>query len=530
MAQPATSAVPFMTERTRRLAGLLSWTCLIALLFLANSLLVNQIANRQTPDEVIPIGVIQHMRATHSLDTDWAHVQSFPGYFKRVHFNFSGYIVAASRFAAITGTPSDFASLLRDLRFFSRLCTLALLLLVFSTASQLWGRGYALLAVCATLTAPLLYQDAHYARPEAFGTLLFTCVFALSLHGNDDVRGDPLRLMLIAVISGFLVSIKVTYVAAVVMGLPVLWRCAMHRRTGPARPMKRLLILVPPAALLFVTGFAAGAPHALSDPRAFLDGLGALAHQYRSGNPPDSLPDYSFASQITWIGGYFAATLGWPALLLQSFGYCNPDGNTRARASMLAYLAITATTVLLFARQHVFFERNFSHLLPVFLIISTGGLKWLASRLSMATPAAAAPVVRVAFVAIMFAWWQSTPVRVSRLLHRTFSLHGVQSGSRKYQALVAETARSTGASRIEPVGFPLVYRNTLPHAPVGVCTLYDVTTYDDPWSRRFIAGLPPGFRVAREVPSLFHGIPTSTLQTYQSPTRYLIYDSKNCHG
>lgn len=514
--------------KTKVLPRISSWVCLIALLLLANSLLINQVPSRQTPDEIIPVQVIKHMRTSGSLDTDWAHVQTFPDYFKRVHFNFSGYIMAAAAFAAITRTPANDGSLLSCLRLFSRLCMLALLLLVFIVARRLWGDGYALLATCATLTAPLLFQDAHYARPEAFGTLLFTCALALAACGNGSNRRDFLRLVLIAALSGFLVSIKITYAAAAVFGAPVLWRCT-HRRGSNNVCWQRVTLLVLLTVVLFAAGFAAGAPYALRSPQVFLDGLIALSNQYGGGHPPHSRPDYQFLNQFGWIGGYFTATLGWLVMPLHALGYLNRDVNTQQRQALLAYLTIATITVLFFAHEHVFFERNFSHLLPGFLIIAAGGVKWLSTILLADVLATETLSVRRATIAIVFALWQFTPVRVSSHLHRTFSKRGVSADARKHEQMVQATSREIGAVQIKSVDFFYVFRDLLPPVPTGVCVLYDVATYGDPWSQRFIAGLKPPYHIASKTPSLFSDVPTSTLQTYQSATHYLVYDAKLCH-
>lgn len=527
MDEQALPAVLNSGNKLKALKQVLAWACLILLLLLANRLLVDQIPWPQTPDEIIPVRVIQHMKSSHSLDTDWAHAQELPDYFRRVHFNFSGYIMAAAAFTTVTHTQPDVVDLLSRLRMFSRLSTIALLLLVFITTRRLFGNGFALLAACAILTAPLLYQDAHYTRPEAFGTLLFTCCFALAINGHESTRKDILRLMAIAALSGFLVSIKVTYAAAILFGTPLLWRVIYKHDTDQVL-WQRSAMLVVPAALLFVVGFGVGAPYALRHLHTFFDGIAVLQHQYSGmGNPPASRPEYHFFAQLGWIFSYFAAILGWLAFPLHILGYFNRDLNARQRHALYAYLAITVCTVLLFAHEHVFFERNFSHLVPAFLIISIGGLRLVATRFFSHTPRVR--LLHSTVVAALFVAWQYTPVQVSARLNRTFSLNRVQADAHKYHEFVNNAVHNIGATKVISVGFYYVFRNTLPQAPTGACVLYDVTTYGDPWSQKFVADLPVSFRIAHYLPSLFANMPVSTLQVYQSPTHYLIYDSKSCH-
>ncbi len=503
--------------------------CMALILVLANQWLTDQVASRQTPDEIIPVGVIQQMRASHSVNTDWATVPTFPTYFKRVHFNFSGYILAAAAFTDATATPSDRSGLLTGVRLFSQLCTLALLILVFAISRSLWGSGYALLAVCATLTAPLLFQDAHYARPEAFGTLLFTFCMWLALPGRrTSIRSDVIHLMALAMVCGFLVSIKVTYAAAALFGLPIGWRVhCMHS----GHPSRRAIALGALVLILVVAGFAVGAPYAVREPRLYLDGITALAHQYHNGNPPDSLMNHSFIRQLGWISDYFVATLGLIVFPLHAIGYANRGTDPSRRLVLLTYLLALIATVIFFARQNVFFERNFSHLIPGFMIIAAGGTKWLVGKLAgNRVHYARAWIVALSIVILVVAW-QLIPIGISKAVRYTFSAHGVRSIQARYQQLVAQTAKQVGATRVQGVGFASVFRDALPtndHTPA--CILYSVIDYGDPWSQRFVSNLPAGYRIAAWDRSLFWKLPPSTLQVYQSPTHVFIYNPRDCEA
>lgn len=509
--------------RFRELAFMAGFLCLLVGLFFANRLLINEIPVPQNFDEVIPMRVSQHMAQGHALDTDWAHAE-LPEDFRRVHFNFSGYVLSAYAFVSVVSAESfgNDERLLSRLRQFSRYADLLLLLVTFALLYPLWGTIYALLASVAVLLAPLVFQDAHYARPESLGTLLFTACFLIALQRRRSQRMDAWRAAAICAFMGFLASIKITYVPGLAFVLPIAspylgdaWKAPQQRVT--------LFYVMSVCAAIFVFGIVAGAPKATTHLSTYFSGLQALRAQYAGGHPPHSLSNYSLTSQAGWILAYFVATLGSLSLLIHTLGYL--DRTTRP--ACFAFLAIAGGTFTFFAFQHVFFERNFSHLVPGFLIISVGGIRWLES--SIVTRYHDSTWIRGAHIAVrilLAVGLLRTSYGMTQELRHVFSREDVQAEQTALHAHIARIAGKIRATRTQDVGYAAVFDNSLPMSKE--CTLYKVTTYNDDWSRHFLQSLPKTMKIDHVGRSRFTGVPTSTLHTYHSPTIYLMHNPDQC--
>src|SRR5690606_9285883 len=93
------------------------------------------------------------------------------------------------------------------------------------------------------------------------------------------------------------------------------------------------------------------------------------------------------------MGAYFAATLGWPALLAGVAGMA-----LLLCRRAWALFAVIALPVLLFAgyfaARTVLFERNLSHVVPLFLVCAgvavAAAHRWLGRRGGLATLTVAA--------------------------------------------------------------------------------------------------------------------------------------------
>jgi hypothetical protein len=475
------------------------------------------------PDELIPAQVIAHMQATGTLDTDWAHAQ-FPPYLRdylKVHYNFSGYIIASWSYIRLL-QPDALSSQIATigaLQLFSHLCDVMLTLIVLFFTRRWWGNFYATLAAIGVFIEPTLFQDAHYARPEALGSLLFTTCFfiAAAVERSALPRRAVTGLFATAFITGFLASIKITYLAS---GLFCLVPLATTAKDMTPRHARRIAAYLAGAALLMIAGFALGAPGAVGRPMVYMEGLHALTTQYAHLHPPFSLADYSFTGQVAWIWGYFAATMGILILIAHPFGYLCRD---IPRLTARVFLAMMIFTTLLFIHQHVFFERNFSHLLPAFVIIAIGGL-----RVISATAARRVGTGRMAgiLVTALFAVSQVNAFDVSRSLWKEFKSVTWQKHQAQREAAADAAASRIGARKIIDVGYSDVFDNRVP--PDNDCVLYKVVDYDDDWSRRFLASHASTFAQAGTLPSAFSHVPTSTLWTYHSPTVHLMYNPGRC--
>jgi hypothetical protein len=514
-------------NKKKYLFALIGSASICSVLFFSNTLLFNQIPEVQNFDEVIPIRVIQHMDQSSTLDTDW-NIKGLPDYFRRVHFNFSGYLIAAYAYVSVVkpSAISNDIELLTQLRQFSRLSMLGVIFLVFLCVRQLWGIGYGALAAVAVMLAPLLFQDAHYARPEAFGTLLFTTCFALALAFERNARWEASRILLILLICGFLSSIKITYISATLFCVPL-----MQRNYSPFVDRKLLhtralsiVALAVTGLLALPLGFYIGAPYALAHPGTYWEGMEALRVQYSGPHPPYSLGLWTWFGQLGYIASYFGTTLGILALALHCIGYINRE----AKNVMMAYLVIVIATITFFANQHVFFERNFSHLVPVFLILTVGGIRVVVNSIrTHRIPATALEATRAGAALGLFTISQVPPIHISGELRHYFSVDNVAMMHVKLQTAIDTAVRGSGASKVIQVDYPHVFRSSLPNE--HACVLYQAVTYGDYWSRKFIANLPATIVVADYIPSRFINVPTSTLQTYHSATIYLLYDDRFCN-
>lgn len=493
------------------------------LLFVANRYMINESGDVQNVDEFIPLHVVQHMHASGTLDTDWAH-SDLPEEFRRVHFNFSGYILSAYAFTRIVA-PASLTSeelLLSRLRQFSRFATLALAVLSFLMLKREIGMGYAFVASIAVLLAPLTFQDAHYARPEALGTLLFTACFLLSLQTPGSRRREIVRAMTILCIAGFLTSIKLTYALAAAFALPVAYRFL----PGRALAVKSTVFF--PAAVLagmacFVACAAAGAPYAFAHPGIYREGLAALRTQYQGLHPPHSLSHYSFIGESTWISSYFVGILGWPLLLLHPLGYVP----AKTRPALLVFAAIASCMLLTFALQHVFFERNLSHLVPSFIIVSLIGVQWAFRQIAnVSTPTSSRTALIVAAQVIAMVLVLRTPFMTTADVRRVFQMKYIERDREDLDRHIQAAESRVGADKVVDVGYVSVLFNDLPASPG--CVLYKITTYRDDWSRRFVDRLRATMTIDYVRPSRFSRLANSTLYTYHSASIYLAHSDDAC--
>jgi hypothetical protein len=208
---------------------------------------------------------------------------------------------------------------------------------------------------------------------------------------------------------------------------------------------------------------------------------------------------------------------------LHCIGYTNRE----AKSVMMACLVIVIATIAFFTNQHVFFERNFSHLVPVFLILAIGGIRAAVKLIrTKKMPDAALEATRAVAALGLFTISQATPIHISGELRHYFSINDVAITRMKLQAAIDLAMRASGAGKVIQVDYPLVFRSSLPNE--HACVLYQVVTYGDYWSRKFIASLPATIVVADYISSRFISVPTSTLQTYHSATIYLLYDNRFC--
>jgi len=365
----------------------------------------------------------------------------------------------------------------------------------------------ALVAALLAAVATLLVQDAHFSRPEAFVTALTLAAVALSWP-REEV--STVAVLGAAAVIGLLVACKVSML---MIGWLPLVPLAAGWRTTPARWW--LLLVGLPGAV--VAGFATGVPGALSHPDIFVSGVKHLMTQYAGLHPPHS--HMSGGPVADMLGAYFVATVGWPALVCGAVG-----AGTLAWRRRWAELALIAGPVVLFvgyfSAKAVFFERNLSHVLPLFLILSAFGAvvvaEWVAGRVRLPVGVGVAAILALLVV---------RPLSVTLpLVQEEFS----QARSQRHEVFETELrARHPGATWKQT---HLLTAEPLDELAAGFKAgggpvLVRVSDYHDEWTAYHLPQIATRFEMQAltEAPGSFPGMPVCTLLTYHGPLeRYFL--------
>jgi hypothetical protein len=322
------------------------------------------------PDEPIAPYVVSRVLSSHDLDTNWAHTP-LGSDFGVAQYNFSSYYLTLSLLERIRGAagahPVDQG--IGNRIVFYRACSAGFgtlgLALAMLLAYRIQGWGLALAAGLWIAVNPLLVQDSHYARPEAFLTLM-----ALGLVWLCGPRrfAPGWRPLVAGLVFGFLVACKVTLLFWFWLPLAACFqdagdwaRCSWGARLGRASL----------AAAGALAGFAAGAPRAVADMGGYLAGLRYLRNEY--GHSIISSSHYPSAPVYDFLGRYLAETVGWGIALFFAVGLAHSIAARRWRLLLTVYLPALSLAAFLGARL-VFFERNFSHAMPLYLLGAGVGL------------------------------------------------------------------------------------------------------------------------------------------------------------
>ena len=267
------------------------------------------------PDETITVEVVRHMRQSGDLDTNWAKAPTLGTDLRYDQYNFSSHLYATYWFYRFVKlVPGTLGWRSEDegfwvYRFFSVLLATLVVGQAMRLAERNGGRTAALGAGLLTAGAVQLVQDAHYSRPEAFVTALTMALVAIGWPREKlslpAVAGAALTV-------GLLVACKVSM--ALLAWLPLVpvfaaWRGGSGRVRGWA------LVMVPVGGL---AGFVAGAPGAVANPAAFVNGIEFLMNQYAGLHPPHSHLNGGRVADM--VGAYYVATLGWPLLACGAVG------------------------------------------------------------------------------------------------------------------------------------------------------------------------------------------------------------------
>ncbi len=417
-------------------------------------------------DELIPLAVSWGMTERGDLDTNWALAERLPPPLKYDQYNFSTYNLFAH---AVLGASGQDWSLLPLRHANVALQALAILLVVLALRRAGGTPTTGLAAAALLAVAPALVQDAHIARTESLLYALFALVLWLATLGGSLAA----RALLAGLVIGVGTASKITFIATALIFVPaVLDALRRHPRTGIAAGAL--------AVVGTVIGFALGAPHALFNPDAFLNGIAALQTQYATEHIPHSTPGSTAVDRIGHTLLYVLMLYG-PALA----AFLLVDWR-RAPGWVWGLGAMSALVLAYFAVKPVFFERNIGIALMGVVIL-----------LACALPRRAATVT-AALTFVVMAWW-AVPI-------------AGESSGREDRRAAWEAANIPGPILSDWPAFdaPAKVRTC-----EGTIALLD---FGDPTSRAMIrAVLDAGYRPLARYEGPFHPVPTSTLQTYLEP-------------
>ena len=473
------------------------------------------------PDETITVEVVGHMRSSGDWDTNWAKAPMLESSFRYDQYNFSSYIYGTFFFyRAAKWVPGLEAWRSRDqgfwvYRMFSALLATVVVAQAWWLARRLAGARAGLAAGALVAVVPLLVQDAHYIRPEAFVTVLTMAAVMLSLPLATKGWAN-LRLLAASVALGLAIASKVSMLALVWLPLvPVIAAVISERKWA----FRRLGVSLGLGAVGVCAGFAMGAPGAVANPGAFWRGIEYLTAQYAGLHPPHSRFEGGFVAPV--LGGYFWSVLGAGMIAAGLVG----SVGLAARKRWLELTMLAGPVVLFvvyFSTRTVFFERNLSHVVPLFCALTAVGLieagNWLARRTG---------VKAVYLTAGLLALVLYRPAELSsRLVWLEFS--------GRYAATVAEVDEAIRAAHPGLKWHVEALLNLGPAEALaehfsqgGGALLLREIDYHDEWCAQFRPLLTQQFKVKplATVPSIFSDVPGCSLHVYNSWTsRYFLVE------
>ncbi len=461
------------------------------------------------PDEAITFEVVRYMRASGDWDSNWAKAKLEPA-FHYEQYNFASYLHATFgfyRFVKGISTLDEWRA--RDggfwvYRFFSVLLATLAVMQTWWLARTIGGVRVGLAAGLLAAVLPGLVQDAHYARPEAFLTVLTLTAVLLSLP-----RGmfSAWRVFGAAAVVGLSVACKISMLALAWLPLVAL----MPIERGVTVGLGRWSWAVGLTLTGLIVGFAAGAPDAMLHMQTYGHGVLYLSQQYAGLHPPHSpLIDKTATGLLT---GYYLSTLGGLGLVAALGGSVALWRQPRKRECMI----LMGPLVLFagyFCTRSVFFERNLSHVLPLGCVLTALGLvagaKWIERRAGVCAAWGLAALLALAL---------ARPTDLSMRLIKEFS----REPAKKRAVQIAELRQAHPG---------LVWReiDLLSSSPLedlrqhfkdaGGALLVRVLDYHDEWSSYHGALLQTQFeaKLIATVPSVFADVGSCTLHTYSSWT------------
>ncbi len=451
--------------------------------------------------------------STNHFDTDMKRAPIHEG-LQLARYNFSSYFYAsyiwyfvatplerALHFRAVQ-TPTSLVIVFRQ---FSAIFGLLACALVYGCAKELIPAKFAALAALFTGVLPLLVQDSHYARAEAFVTAgaVGTLWLSFAIARNCSL----VRCFWSGLLVGFLTACKISLAPLVL--LPALSILAWHRSNLP----QRLRFAVERSCLLvagFVFGFLLGVPYVIPHWREWWLGWKFLKNQYSHPFPPfGPYPDgYCFGM----INNYILSSFGAPLLIFAAIGVFHLL-RRKAYFPLLLLIGPIALYELIFGFQLSFFERNISHVVPWIAILAAVGCMAAWDQIKRASAVAEVRVTAMTMVIVLCLW---TPLTLSWRIAVVVFGGRTYDPTNKYETLIRLTYPG-----LPMIGDELWAYEVLEHIQQQLSSnpggyILKLGDANDQLSRQqlFIAEHMFSMKLLASVPGPFSDLPTSTLQMY----------------
>ncbi len=304
------------------------------------------------PDEVIPVGVYQYMTENGTLDNNWVNAEVREE-FKYDQYNFSSYIYFSSLFTLGIESTLDLAGLSINttvilFRFFSAILGIFCVYLTFLIGREILRDSAWIPALFVALN-PLMIQDSLYARPETFVTLITLIVVLLAIK-KSETRYWYLSIFL----CGYVIATKISMIPILVFPF---FSFVRYHLSFKAAFIGLLTVLI---------GFFIGVPYGFINPEEFTFGIQYLFNHYAGFRPPYSPVD---KGMFFHMGTYFLQSFGY--LWVGLFVLFPLIGSPRLKQPWLwGIYAFVWIHLIYFSTKGVFFERNFSHIIPFAMIVA----------------------------------------------------------------------------------------------------------------------------------------------------------------
>jgi hypothetical protein len=328
------------------------------------------------------------------LSNNWKYTVTEPEY--RVDmYNFSSYMYADALIAGLAGKlaarlPNGDPDFVLWSRLFSALAGTLAVYLFYLVARRLFGQGTAIVAMVLMAVMPLLVQDAHYARPEAF-VLALTAAAYLFLPRFDSHPGRLRYLGYSSFCFGLLIACKFSLIPMALLSIVFLAPIRDRQGETPDKhgPFIRGIGVCAGGTLL---GLFVGVSDAFFHPSAYWHGVQFLLHQYAGASRPHAVIDGTNSVSLTAL--YFWQTTG--LLLLFSMAGAFVLAMTRRFVLLAALGGPVAFYLVYFSLQRTFFERNLSHVAPLMAILAAVALTALSEKIRVRS----GPVALIALTAL----------------------------------------------------------------------------------------------------------------------------------